>query len=295
MSKMYKRRRTGSLLILIPGILLTIIFVIYPVIRTAILSFESWNGVANAPKNFVGISNYISVFTSPKFWLGMRNSLFFIIGGFLILMPASFLMALLVTSKVKGSGFFRTTFLIPVMLGTTAVGLMWTFILNPQFGVVGKLSEMFGSDIVPNILATPVQNTWAVVLVNEWMYAGYNMLIFAAGLVAIPEDIHDACRIDGCTGIKKLFYVTIPLCKNMFMVFSVTCITGCLKVFDIVWAMTRGGPMDSSTTPAILLYTEGFQFKLMGRSSAIAMVLLILGLVISVALNSTIFKPDENL
>lgn len=295
MSKLYKRRRMGSFLILLPGILITLIFVIYPVLRTALLSLQKWNGVANAPRTFVGLSNYISIFQSPKFWLGMRNSFLFIIGGFLVLMPVSFLLALLVTSKIKGTGFFKSTYLMPVMLGTTAVGLMWTFMMNPQFGLVGQIARVFGIKEAPNLLSAPVMNTWIVVLVNEWMYAGYNMLIFAAGLVAIPEDIHDACKIDGCTGLKKLFYVTIPLCKNMFMVFSVTCITGCLKVFDIVWAMTRGGPMDSSTTPAILLYTEGFQFKLMGRSSAIAIILLIMGLVISVVLNGTIFKQDKNL
>lgn len=293
---MYKRRRMTSLLILIPAIILTVVFVIYPVFRAAVLSLETWNGVANAPKKFVGLQNYISILTSGKFWLAMRNSLFFTIGGFVILMPAAFLMALLVTSKIKCTGFFRTVYLIPVMLGTTAVALMWVFMLNPQFGVFAQVMQAMGlGDHVKNWLATPTVNVWCVVFVNEWMYAGYNMLIFAAGLVAIPEDIHDACKIDGCTGIKKLFYVTIPLCKNMFMVFSVTCITGCLKVFDIVWAMTRGGPMDSSTTPAILLYTEGFQFKLMGRSSAISILLLVLGLIISVVLNGTIFKPDKDL
>ena len=136
-------------------------------------------------------------------------------------------------------------------------------------------------------------NIWCVVLVNEWMYAGYNMLIFAAGIVAIPDDVHEAALLDGCTGIKKVIYITAPLCKNMFMVFSVLCITGCLKAFDIVWAMTNGGPMDSSATPAVLLYTQGFQYKLMGRSGSISIILLVLGLILSLLLNNVIFKERD--
>ena len=117
--------------------------------------------------------------------------------------------------------------------------------------------------------------------------------IFAAGIVAIPDDVHEAALLDGCTGIKKVIYITAPLCKNMFMVFSVLCITGCLKAFDIVWAMTNGGPMDSSATPAVLLYTQGFQYKLMGRSGSISIILLVLGLILSLLLNNVIFKERD--
>ena len=163
-----------------------------------------------------------------------------------------------------------------------------------DLGIFAQFLRAVGlGDAVINYLATPTVNIWCVVLVNEWMYAGYNMLIFAAGIVAIPGDVHDAALLDGCTGIKKVIYVIIPLCKNMFMVFSVLCVTGCLKAFDIVWAMTNGGPIDSSATPAVLLYTQGFQYKLMGRSSAIGIILLVLGLVLSVLLNNVIFKQDR--
>lgn len=295
-SKIYRKGVIFSFLFLLPGIFLTLVFVVYPVIRSAIMSFQSWNGVANSPKTWVGLDNYISVLSSARFWKAMLNSVYFMIGGFVILMPIAFGLALLVTSRIKFTGFFKTAYLMPVMLGTTAVGLMWTFILNSRFGLLAQFLTAIGmEDRVIDWLSTETINTWCVVLVNEWMYAGYNMLIFAAGLVAIPGDIHDACRLDGCAGIKKLRYVTIPLCKNMFMVFSVMCITGCLKTFDLIWAMTRGGPMNSSSTPAILLYTEGFSNRLMGRSSAIGMLLLVLGLVISLVLNNTIFKPDDSI
>nr|WP_297885892.1 sugar ABC transporter permease [uncultured Blautia sp.] len=284
-----------SILFVLPGIAITAIFVIYPVINTFWLSLNQWNGVATSPLKWVGIENYIKILSSEKFWNSMLNALYFMIGGFVVLMPLAFGMALLVTSKIRFTKFFKASYLMPVMLGTTAVGLMWTFILNSDIGLLAGFLRAIGlEELVMNWLATPTVNIWCVVLVNEWMYAGYNMLIFAAGIVAIPNDVHDAALLDGCVGLKKIIYIIVPLCKNMFMVFSVLCITGCLKAFDIVWAMTNGGPVDSSATPAVLLYTQGFQFKLMGRSSAIGIILLVLGLVLSVLLNNVIFKQEKD-
>lgn len=295
-SSKYRKAFFKSMLFVLPGVAITVIFVIYPVINTFWLSLNDWNGVATAPVTWVGLDNYIKVFTSEKFWNSMLNALYFMIGGFVVLMPIAFGMALLVTSKIKFTKFFKASYLMPVMLGTTAVGLMWTFMLNADFGIFAQFLRAIGLEsAVINWLATPTVNIWCVVLVNEWMYAGYNMLIFAAGIVAIPEDVHDAALLDGCTGLKKIIYIIVPLCKNMFMVFSVLCVTGCLKAFDIVWAMTNGGPMDSSATPAVLLYTQGFQYKLMGRNSAIGIILLVLGLVLSVFLNNVIFKQDKDL
>lgn len=293
-SKVYRKSLLKSLLFVLPGVILTVVFVIYPVINTFWLSLNKWNGIGGAPVTWVGFENYIKTLTSEKFWNSMLNALYFTIGGFVVLMPIAFGMALLVTSKMRGTKFFKAAYLMPVMLGTTAVGLMWTFLLNADYGVLSQFLKFIGKpEWVINWLATPTVNIWCVVLVNEWMYAGYNMLIFAAGLVAIPDEVHDAALLDGCTGLKKIFHITIPLCKNMFMVFSVLCITGCLKAFDIVWAMTNGGPMDSSATPAILLYTQGFQYKLMGRSGAISIILLVLGLVLSILLNQVIFKQED--
>ncbi len=293
-SKLYRKSFLKSLLFVLPGVVITLVFVIYPVLNTFWLSLHSWNGIGGAPITWVGIQNYVRVLSSEKFWNSMLNAFYFMVGGFCILMPIAFGMALLVTSKIRGSKFFKASYLMPVMLGTTAVGLMWTFMLNPSFGVLAQFLKAVGlEEKIINWLATPTVNIWCVVLVNEWMYAGYNMLIFAAGLVAIPEDVHEAALLDGCTGLRKLISITIPLCKNMFMVFSTLCIVGCLKAFDLVWAMTNGGPMDSSATPAILLYTQGFQYKLMGRSGAISIILLVLGLVLSLLLNNVIFKQED--
>lgn len=184
------------------------------------------------------------------------------------------------------------------LAGVTAmstVALMWTFMLNPNFGIFNTIENIFGlHGTIPDVLTIKTVNVWIVVLVNEWMYAGYNMLIFAAGLVAIPDELNEAAALDGATGWQRIRYIILPLMKNSFKVFSILCITGCLKVFDIIWAMTRGGPNDISSTPSIMLYTQGFSYKLFGRSSAYGVILLVLGVVLSLITNH-LFREDKDL
>ena len=266
--KLDKKDLTLSLAFLLPAILITVIFVIYPVFDTVGLSFRKWNGMFGAAKQWVGLENYQKIFSDKLFWNAMLNSVYFMIGGFVILMPLSFGLAMLVTAKIKGTGFFRTCYFLPNI-----------------FGLHGT---------IPDVLTIKTVNVWIVVLVNEWMYAGYNMLIFAAGLVAIPDELNEAAALDGATGWQRIRYIILPLMKNSFKVFSILCITGCLKVFDIIWAMTRGGPNDISSTPSIMLYTQGFSYKLFGRSSAYGVILLVLGVVLSLVTNH-LFREDKDL
>lgn len=278
---------------LLPTVILMAMFIVYPTIQTVYLSFHSWKGIANVPKIFVGLKNYQSVLGSGDFWASLKNCMYFLIGGFVILMPLSFILALVITSKMKFTKIMKTAYFMPVMLGVTAVALMWVYMLNPNWGLLAQVLRALGLEHwVKDWLATPTVNTWCVVLVNEWMFAGYNMLIFASGLVAIPSSLYEAAEIDGCSGIKKIIYVSIPLCKNSFKVFSIICITGCIKVFDIIWAMTRGGPNGVSESPGILLYYQAFQYKLYGKSSATGVIMIVIGIVLSLVVNKAL-KQEE--
>ncbi|MCR1842722.1 carbohydrate ABC transporter permease [Murimonas intestini] len=293
---MKKRRssKTTIILYLAPAVILFVMFILYPVINTIYLSFNSWKGIYGSPVNFVGLTNYKQVLQNNAFWKSLLNSFFFMVGGFCVLMPLSFGLALIITSKLRGTKFMKTAFFMPVMLSTTAVALMWVYILNPSYGALNELLRALHLDgLAKDWLSTPGLNIWSVVLVNEWMYAGYNMLIFAAGLVSIPGDIYEAAEIDGCTGFKRLRYISIPLSKESFKIFSILCVTGCLKAFDLVWAMTKGGPNHTSEVPASLLYNEAFTYKFFGKSSAIGVLLLILGVTLSILVNRLLRREEE--
>lgn len=278
---------------LMPALFLLIAFILYPVCNTIYLSFCKWNGIYGSPVEFVAFKNYLQVLKDNFFWKSLFNSIFFMIGGFFILMPLSFGLALIITSKLKGRNFFKTAYFMPMMLSTTAVGLMWVYLLNPSYGAINQFLGTLGlENCMQDWLSTPGLNIWCVILVNEWMAAGYNMLIFAAGLVSIPSDIYEAASIDGCTGWKKIKYISIPLCKDSFKIFSVLCVTGCLRTFDLIWAMTKGGPNHTSEVPASLLYNEAFSYKAFGKSSAIGVLLLIIGITLSIILNNRLKKED---
>lgn len=287
------KEKWSSAIMLFPAVLLFVTLIIYPVFDTVGLSFVKWKGIAGTAKDFVGWDNYARVLFSDDFWNAMLNSFYFMIGGFVILMPLSFGLALLVTSKMRFHRFFKTSYFMPVMLSTTAVALIWVYILNPSFGAVNQLLDLIGAPALKkDWLTTPTLNVWCVVLVNEWMYAGYNMLIFSAGLVAIPDYIYDAATIDGCKGWQKIRYIILPMTKESFKIFSVLCVTGCLKVFDLIWAMTKGGPNNVSSTPAIMLYIEAFTYKNFGKSSAVGVILLILGIVLSLGINRKLKREE---
>jgi raffinose/stachyose/melibiose transport system permease protein len=285
--------RINIIIFLAPAMLLFLLFILYPVCNTIYLSFHHWKGIYGSPVTFAGLTNYKQVLQNDAFWRSLLNSFYFMIGGFLVLMPLSFGLALLITSKLKGTKLMKTAYFMPVMLSTTAVALMWVYILNPSYGALNGLLSTVGLEhLTRDWLSTPGLNIWCIILVNEWMYAGYNMLIFAAGLVSIPGDIYEAAAIDGCTGWRKLRYIAIPLSRESFKIFSILCITGCLKAFDLVWAMTKGGPNHTSEVPASLLYNEAFTFKFFGNSSAIGVLLLALGIFLSITVNKALKREE---
>lgn len=142
---MKKKRKeyAVSIAYLAPALILLIVFIVYPVCNAAYLSFHSWKGLFGQPKTWVGIENFAKALTSEKFWQAMMNCVWFMIGSFVVLMPIAFGLALLITSKLKGTRLMKTSFFMPVMLGTTAVALMWTYILNPSWGGTGRDSQIF--------------------------------------------------------------------------------------------------------------------------------------------------------
>lgn len=284
--KQSKIRMLWEILFVLPAFLLVGLFLLYPVFETVRLSFFKWSGVARAKEVFIGLENFREVLVSPKFLLAMRNSLFFMLGGFLVLMPLAFLLAKIITSKMYGVRFFKVSYYLPVMLPITAVGLIWVYLLNPDWGLFNGILGRIGMEsLKKDWLGVPTVNVVTVVLVNEWIFAGFNMLIFAAGLVAIPEELYEAAKIDGANKRDRLFYVTLPMMKASFQVFTVLCISGSLKTFDLMFAMTGGGPNHSSEVPATLLYSEAFSSKNFGRGNAIGVIILVLGLGLSVMIN----------
>jgi raffinose/stachyose/melibiose transport system permease protein len=282
-----------SILFLLPALAISCLLLLTPIVQAIHQSFFSWKGIAGAPMKPVGISNYVAVFNNPLFWRSLTNNLILMAGGFLVLMPLSFILALIITSDIKGVRFYKTAYFMPVMLPITAVGLMWVYMLEPNWGMVNTILRNIGLErFAIAWLAIPIVNVVVVTLVNEWIYAGLNMLIFAAGLVAIDESLYEAAQIDGTSGWQRIRFITLPLCKNSFKVFSVMCVTGCLKAFDLIYAMTKGGPNQTSEMPATFLYSQAFTYRNFGVGNAVGTIILVLGLVLSLILNKVLTQEE---
>jgi raffinose/stachyose/melibiose transport system permease protein len=280
-----------AVLFLLPALLIYVTLMLVPVFQSVFQSFYSWNGIARSPMKFVGTANYQRIFTDGKFLPSLVNVLYFMAGGFLVLMPISFVLAHLITKKTRFRQFYKTSFFLPVVLPMTAVGLMWTYILYPDGGLVPVLLQKFGFE-APNYLGDPDIAIITVVLVNEWIFAGLNMLIFASGLVSIPKELYESAVIAGATGWQQLRYITLPLMGESFKIFSILCVTGCVRHFDLVFVMTGGGPSHATEVPATLLYNEAFKYRNFGTGNAIGVVILVIGIVLSYAMNR-LFEAKE--
>jgi raffinose/stachyose/melibiose transport system permease protein len=221
------RSLRSSIFLLLPALVLYCVFQLVPIGQSIYMSFFKWKGIASVSMAPVGFANYQRISVDPYFWHSLLNSGWFIVGGFLVLMPLSYGLALMITSRLRGLRFFKTAYFMPIILPTTAVGLMWVYILEPNWGLVNSCLAALGlGSWARNWLGDPSITIFVVVLVNEWIYAGFNMLIFAAGILAIPEELYESAKIEGANYGQSLRFITLPMTKESFKIFSILCVTG---------------------------------------------------------------------
>nr|WP_306220436.1 sugar ABC transporter permease [Cohnella sp. WQ 127256] len=271
---------------LLPAFLLYTLVYVVPMFQTAYMSFFSWNGIKSVPLEFVGWANYSEMFDKPEFYRSLKNIGVFILSSFVLILPIAFAFALIITSKLKGTRFFKVAFFMPSILPLTAVGLMWQFLLKGDGGLVNTVMSVLGmSSWTRDWLGEPAIAIYVVVVVNAWIYCGLNMIIFASGLVAIPEDLYEAAALDGATGFKKLRYITVPLMQETIKIFSILAVTQSLRVFGQIFVMTNGGPNGATDVPTTLLYYESFKYNNFGVGNSIGTFIIVAALLSTVILN----------
>jgi raffinose/stachyose/melibiose transport system permease protein len=287
-------KRVEIIMLLLPAFMIQTIMLVYPIFQVVYLSFFKWNGIPTSPLEYVGFNNYIQMFTDMVFWRSLYNVGVFIMSVFVINMPLAFGLAMIITSNIKGVRIFKTAFFMPVVISMTAIALMWSFIFYAQGGVLNNLLEAIGlSSLTNDWLGNPHIAIYSVVLVNSWACAGLNMIIFASGIVSIPEEIYNAADIDGAVGLARLRYVTIPMMKGTFNTYIVLSLIGSLKAFEVVFVMTRGGPNEVTNVPVTLLYKYAFRYNYFGLGNSIGTVILILAIIITILVNNVFIKTEQ--
>ena len=276
--KIPSEANTAAWFFLAPALLLIGVFFFLPVAASLLLSVTDFDlyGIAD-PGNtrFVGFDNYARLLRTPDFWAALKNTFYFAFVGGPLTIAVSLGAALLLSSKlVRFKSFFRTIYFTPFVTTLVAVAIVWKYLYHTRYGLFNYVLGSIG--IAPiDWLGNPHWAMPAIILMAVWKGFGYNMLIFIAGLQAIPEDLYDAAEIDGASAVRRFFSITLPMLAPTLVFVSVVTMIGYFQLFAEPYVMTQGGPLRSTTSVVILMYEEGFRWWRMGYAAAIAFVLFI--------------------
>lgn len=273
-----------SLPFLAPALLLYAAFLVHPMIDSVRLSFFSWTGYATEPQRFVGLQNYVRLFTvDTVFWTALHNSIIWVVLSLAVPMVISLLLALALNRKLTGRNVFRALFYLPAVFASITVAAMWRWIYAPTIGAVDQALELMGlSHLAQAWLGDPQIALYSIFVAAVWQGIGFNMVLFLAGLQQVPQDLVEASQIDGANAWQRFRAVTLPALRPTTVVVVILTIINSLKVFDLIVGMTGGGPAQSTQVLALWSYTQSFSNHNFGMGGAAATVLLLisLGLVI---------------
>ncbi len=263
---------------LLPSFLGLLVFSLLPIIVVAVLSFFNWGLLAQP--TFIGLQNYSRLLSSASFWHSLFVTFYYVLLNIPMQTVLALLLAVLLNQKLPGRGIFRTLFVVPWMATPVAMGIVWQWIFDPQYGALNAFLSVFHIP-GPAWLSSPAWAMPAIAAVNIWQYTGYNMLFFLAGLQSIPEYFYEAAAIDGASPVRRFFTITLPLLSPTLFFVLVTDIIGSAQVFDTVYVMTKGGPGDATSVLNFNIFRQAFEFFHAGYASALAMVLFLFLLIIT--------------
>jgi raffinose/stachyose/melibiose transport system permease protein len=277
-------------LFLPPALLLFTVFVILPMGEAAWYSFYSWNGYS-LPTQWVGFRNFELVFRNGAFRTAVINNGLIILISIAIQVPLALWLATMVTQRIRGALFFRLVFFLPYVLAEVAAGLIWRFVYDGDFGLVGNIWEAFGAD-APFWLADKDVAIYAVLAVIVWKYFGFHMMLFIAGLQAIDRNVLEAADIDGATGWQKFRYVTLPMLGSTVRLSVFFAIVGSLQLFDMIMPLTGGGPLNATQTLVTFLYNFGVTRMQVGFGSAVGVILFVICVTIAFSYKRIFMRHD---
>ena len=279
---MARRRALWGLALVAPNIIGLMFFFGIPVLLAFATSLQEWNGLRDPV--FIGLGNFERLVVDQNFWQSLRVTLTLMALAVPTGMTLALAAALLLNQQLRGRTIFRTIYFLPVVTSTVAASAVWTWIFQPRYGLVGTVLSPFGLRDLnwltrPDLILIPV----AVVII--WQRLGFDMILFLAGLQNIPRQLYEASIIDGATRWQRLRFITLPLLSPTTFLVSVLSVIGAFQIFDQVYIMTarttRGGVGNSATTLSLYLYETAFTQSQIGYSSAIALALFVITLVVT--------------
>jgi raffinose/stachyose/melibiose transport system permease protein len=281
-SEVKRRFRLTPYLFILPAALIYGVFLLYPLIQTAISSFWKWDGLT-PNYAWVGIDNYVRLFSDSTVWQAALDNLKWVLLALLPIVLGLALAIALHQGKPRGRNVFRSIYFLPYVLPTVVIAFAWGWIYQPNYGSINAALRGIGlENLAQNWLGDPNIALIAVAIAADWAGFGFCMTLFLSGLNAVDPSLYDAAKVDGTNAWQRFRYVTVPAIANTTNTVVLVVFINTIRVFDIVFLMTAGGPAGSTEVLGTKIYRETFQNLDIGYGSAIAMVMVVVVLIFTV-------------
>jgi raffinose/stachyose/melibiose transport system permease protein len=276
-----KRKESSLWWMYFPALAAVCFFIIYPFLNGIKISFTDWDGFSQT-YNYVGVKQYTRMLSDPDTWSVVGNTLLYGIGSTLFQNVIGLLFALLLNQKIKIKAITRTIVYLPVIISPLVMGYIWYFFFAYQGGALNDLLTFFGFQKI-DALGNPSMNKWIIVFVNTYQFVGIAMIIYLAGLQSITKDYYEAAQIDGATAFQQFKNITLPLLMPSITINMVLNIIGGLKLFDVIVALTNGGPGNASQSMSTFMYNLYFNQQDAGYAATQGILMAIIILILSMA------------
>ena len=301
MAKAEKKKLTGrkrdervaAYIFVAPAVILLIAFLVVPMIYTVYFSGFKYQIMRPDAMKFIGFENYQKLFSDKNFWLALKNTVYFTV----IVVPCqcalALALALLVSKKFRGVAVFRTMYFAPQLTSMVVISVLWSVLYNanPNTGLINSILVSLGMSPIKFLSdANTAMNS--IIFMSAWQGAGYQMMIFLAGLQGIPRDQYEAASVDGATKFKQFLYITLPGLKGTIKYVIMITMIQAMKLFTQPYIMTQGGPKNSTKTLVYYIYTQGFQKGNFGYACSIAAVFFVIVVCMSMAMKKVTAAPD---
>ena len=284
--------KKAAYLFVIPAVILLAAFLIYPALQTVRYAFTDYNIMRPDRIKFCGFNNFAELFRDGDFWKAVANTLHFTVLVVPFQTVLALALAMLISSKRKGVSIFRAAYFSPQVTSMVVVAILWTVLYNsnPDSGLLNALLVKMGMEPC-GFLNDPKTSMNSSIFMSAWQGAGYQMMIFLAGLQGIPKEQYEAASIDGAGKLKSFLYVTLPGLKNVIKYVIMITVIQAMKLFTQPYVMTKGGPQNSTRTMVYYVYEQGFQKRNFGYACAVAAVFFVIVVILSLGMKKLI-KAD---
>lgn len=291
MKQKSRSRLIYSVLLLVPALIFIVTFMIVPLIKTIYYSFTAWYNFSQT-KTFIGLANYKQFFTDPVIKIALRNTMLLIVFALIFQVGVALILAICVDAVPHGFKFFRTVYFFPIVISATAIGLMFSLIYKYDYGLLNYIVQLFGGE--PQVWLTKERSIYMLLVPVCWQFIGFYFVVYLTAIANIPGDIYESAVLDGVKPLQKAIYITVPMLKSTLTANIVLVVSGCFRVFDMVYVITGGGPMNSSQLLSSYMYYKAFADYNTGYASALAIIMMALGLTITGIMKSLTNKISSD-